>query len=303
MVARLLDDVRTFVRRYVVLNDAQLTAVVLWAVHTHVIDAFEVTPFLAINSPEKRCGKTRLLDVLELVVARPWRTIMPSEAVLFRKIAAVAPTLMLDEVDAIFNAKNTNTEPLRAVLNAGNRRGTSVPRCVGPQQQLVDFGIFCPKALAGIGTLPDTITDRSVVIRMQRKRKDEMAERFRMREAAPEAEELHRRLVAWAEGAVVELEAARPAVTGDATRGVSHDPDAARRMEVTCARTRSRTPARTPSRVRRSSCRSPVTRSTRSRSNLAQPTGRSWCLPLRPGCAPTSGWRSSAATSTRLVAR
>jgi len=123
--------VQAFVRRYVVLTDAQAAAIVLWAAHTHAIDAFEATPFLAINSPEKRCGKTRLLDVLELVVARPWRTVMPSEAVLFRKIAAVSPTLMLDETDAIFNAKNGNTEPLRAVLNAGNRRVHLYPGALG----------------------------------------------------------------------------------------------------------------------------------------------------------------------------
>jgi len=159
--ARLLDDVQAFLRRYVVLTDAQATAVVLWAAHTHAIDAFEVTPFLAITSPEKRCGKTRLLDVLELLVANPWRAVMPSEAVVYRKIAADAPTLMLDETDAIFNTKNTNTEPLRALLNAGNRRGTSVPRCVGPTQQVVNFEVFGPKALAGIGLLPDTVADRS----------------------------------------------------------------------------------------------------------------------------------------------
>ena len=102
-----------------------------------------------MTSPEKRCGKTRLLDVLELLVAKPWRTIMPSEAVLFRKIDAAAPTLLLDETDAIFNAKNANTEPLRAVLNAGNRRGTIVPRCVGPRQQLVDFSVFCREGADG----------------------------------------------------------------------------------------------------------------------------------------------------------
>jgi Protein of unknown function (DUF3631) len=211
-LAVLLDALADYVRTYVVMTAAQTTAVVLWVAHTHTLDAFETTPFLALTSPEKRCGKSRLFDVLELVVARPWRTIMPSEAVLFRKIDKAAPTLLLDETDAIFNMKNGNTEPLRALLNAGNRRGTVVPRCVGPQQQLVDFNVFCAKTLAGIGSLPDTITDRSIVVRLERKRRDETAERFRRREALEVAEPIEQELASWAQDAVASLELARPAI-------------------------------------------------------------------------------------------
>src|SRR4029077_2436390 len=93
-LAALLDETYAFVRQYVVMSAAQAAAVTLWVAHTHALDAFETTPLLAVTSPEKRCGKTRLFDVLELVVARPWRVVMPSEAVLFRKIEATTPTLL-----------------------------------------------------------------------------------------------------------------------------------------------------------------------------------------------------------------
>lgn len=208
----LLDALVELLRDYVVMSSAQADAVALWAAHTHGLDAFETTPFLDLTSPEKRCGKTRTLDVLELVVARPWRTIMPSEAVLYRKIEAAAPTLMLDESDAIFDKSNGSTEPLRALLNAGNRRGTSVPRCVGPTQQIVDFGVFCAKALAGIGALPDTVSDRSIVLHLQRKRPDEIARRFRRREALEVAEPIAQELASWAQVAIPDLEAARPSI-------------------------------------------------------------------------------------------
>ena len=160
-LARLLDSLVEYLREYVVMAPAQADAAALWAAHTHALDAAETTPFLNATSPEKRCGKTRLLDTLELVVARPWRVIMPSEAVLFRKIDKASPTLLLDECDAIFDRSNGSTEPLRALLNASNRRGTSVPRCVGPTQQLVDFAVYCPKALSGIGVIPETVRDLS----------------------------------------------------------------------------------------------------------------------------------------------
>ena len=210
-LAVLLDDLVDFLRGYVVMQAAQADAAILWSAHSHALDAFETTPFLAITSPEKQCGKTRTLDVLELVVARSWRTIMPSEAVLYRKIDAVSPTLMLDEADAIFDRSNGSTEPLRALLNASNRRGTSVPRCVGPSQQLVDFTIFCAKALAGIGDfLPETVRDRSILLRLERKRFDEKARRFRLREAREVAEPLAVELASWAQDALGELEVARP---------------------------------------------------------------------------------------------
>jgi hypothetical protein len=208
----LLDETRAFLRSYVIVSTAQADALALWVAHTHALDAFEATPFLAVTSPEKRCGKSRLLDCLELVVAKAWRTIMPTEAVLFRKIDAVRPTLLLDEADAIFNPRNTNTEPLRAVLNAGNRRGTKVPRCVGPTQALVDFEVFSAKVLAGIGVLPDTIADRAIPIRLARKRPDEEAQRFRRREALEAAEPLHQAFASWAQDAVDDLAEARPQV-------------------------------------------------------------------------------------------
>jgi hypothetical protein len=208
----LLDALAEFIREYVVMTAVQAHAVALWSAHTHALDAFETTPFLNVTSPEKRCGKSRLLDVLEHVVARPWRTITPSEAVLYRKIEDSTPTLMLDEADAVFDNRNGSTEPLRALLNAGNRRGTAVPRCVGPRQEVVDFKVFSAKVLAGIGKLPDTITDRSIVIRLARKRPDEFAQRFRRRNAEELAEPIARELASWAEDALPDLEASRPPV-------------------------------------------------------------------------------------------
>ena len=120
---------------------------------------------------------------------------------------------MLDETDAIFGS-NGDTEPLRALLNAGNRRGTSVPRCVGPTQALKDFRIFCPKVLAGIGRIPDTVSDRGISVRLERKHKGEQVERFRRREANEHAEPIRTQLAAWGQDAVTDLEAARPQIPG-----------------------------------------------------------------------------------------
>lgn len=198
-LAGALDAAEQFVRRYVVFpSPHEPVAVALWIAHTHAADAAEVSPYLHLTSPEKGSGKTRLLEVLELLVYRPWPAVSPSEAVIYRKVEADRPTLLLDEVDAIFGPRpSERTEGIRALLNAGNRRGATVPRMVGDGLKMrpKDFSTFCPKALAGIGPLPDTVADRSITIHLQRRAPSEAVDRFRRRLAAPAAGELREALV------------------------------------------------------------------------------------------------------------
>jgi hypothetical protein len=62
---RLLDEIEGFVERFIVFaDDAQAVAVALWLAHTHTIGAAECTPYLNVESAEKRSGKSRLLEVL-----------------------------------------------------------------------------------------------------------------------------------------------------------------------------------------------------------------------------------------------
>jgi hypothetical protein len=196
----LVRDLAAFVGRYVVMAPEQLLVVALWIVHTHCIEHFDQTPYLSVTSPERRCGKSRLLEILELLVARPWMQVIPSEAVLYRHIHAKEPTLLLDEVDTIFNPRTADRyEGHRALLNAGHRRGAMVPRCVGSSQNVQEFRVFCAKVLAGIGTLPDTIADRSVPIRLKRRQRSEPVEKFRHKNVAPVAQALRERIEAWVE--------------------------------------------------------------------------------------------------------
>ncbi|MCH7578257.1 MAG: DUF3631 domain-containing protein [Chloroflexi bacterium] len=199
-LAYLLEHVRTFIRRYVVLSDAQADAITLWTAHTHAFDAAESTPYLAITSAEKRSGKTRLLEVLEPIVALPWLTGRVTPAALYRRIHAERPTLLLDESDSAFRSGEEYAESLRGVLNTGHRRGGSTTVCVGQGANMTYgiFSTFSAKAIAGIGRLPDTVEDRSISIVLKRKAPKEKARRFRYRKAREEAASLKERLEAWA---------------------------------------------------------------------------------------------------------
>jgi hypothetical protein len=194
-----LNRVGALIKRFVSLSDPQAIAVTLWVAHTHALDAAETTPYLCITSAEKQCGKTRLLEVLSLLVARPWLTGSASKAVLVRKVDAERPTLLLDESDAAFAGNKEYSEALRAVLNNGHSRGGVASLCVGQGTNIApkDFQVFCPKAIAGIGRLPDTVADRSIPIRMKRRAPNEQAERFRRRLLTNESADVKKQLCAW----------------------------------------------------------------------------------------------------------
>ena len=151
-----------------------------------------------------------------LLTWKPWRAILPSEAVLFRAIERDCPTLLFDELDGVFSSANKDErkEALRALLNAGFEAKAKIPRCVGQGQNLEvkDFAVFCPKALAGIGRLPDTVRDRSIPIQLIRRSRDEEVERFRKREAEREVAAILTALEAWAKmpNIIEQLRAARP---------------------------------------------------------------------------------------------
>src|SRR5262245_54502187 len=145
------------------------------------VDAFEFTPYLHIFSPTRSCGKSHLLACIAKLARNVLSTVSLTVAALFRTIEQDQPTLLIDEVDNILSKGNENEE-LRAILNAGFERGSKVRRCVGPNFDLKDFAVFCPKALAGIGRLPDTVSDRCIPIHLIAKKKSEAIQRFRKRE-------------------------------------------------------------------------------------------------------------------------
>jgi hypothetical protein len=210
--AELLESLAAYVRRYVVLSDEQALLLALWTVHTHALDAADTTPYVNIKSAEKRSGKTRLLEVLSLVVARPWLTGRVTAAVLVRKTSAEQPSLLLDESDAAFRADREYAEALRGILNTGFRRGGVASLCVGQGANLTykDFPVFCPKAIAGIGKLPDTVADRSIPIELRRRRAAEKVDRFRFRKAEATALPLQRGAAAWAAAHLENLKGREP---------------------------------------------------------------------------------------------
>lgn len=196
--AVLLDELRAAIGRYVVLpSEEALTAVTLWVAATHIQPALQHAPRLAVVGPTKGCGKSRVLDVLHETVHQPMMTVNTSPAVVFRIIGKNPPTLLVDEADTIFGPKAGDKEDLRGLLNAGHQRNRPAWRISGPEHKPTAFPTFAMAALAGIGDLPDTIMDRAVVLRMQKRKPGERITPFRSRYSVPELNALRDRLAAW----------------------------------------------------------------------------------------------------------
>ncbi|MFE1175011.1 DUF3631 domain-containing protein [Streptomyces sp. NPDC058773] len=197
---QVLTELREQIRRYVVLpSEEALTAVTLWVAATHLQTAWQHAPRLAVVGPAKRCGKSRLLDVITEIVHDPLITVNASAAAVFRSITDTPPTLLVDEADTLFGSVKVaeKNEEMRGLLNAGHQRNRPTLRVSGPNHEVAKFPTFAMAALAGIGDLPDTIMDRSIVIRMRRRRPGEKVAEFRTFRDTPALHALRDRLAAW----------------------------------------------------------------------------------------------------------
>ena len=201
-LAALLAALVAQLARFVVCSSAAKTAAALYVVFTYVYNTSPICPIFAILSPVKGSGKTRFMAVLVRLIAHPLATSNISPAALYRAIAFYEPlTMFIDEIDLVFgrNMKSERAEELRNVLNAGHTRSSAlVIRCDAETLEPKAYSTFCPKITAGLGSLPETVTDRSIVVRMARRTEGEPIEAFSEVEPPPELQVLRRKLARWA---------------------------------------------------------------------------------------------------------
>jgi hypothetical protein len=213
--ARLLGELRAAFTRYVVFPSPQAAdAVTLWTAATHAQPAWEHAPRLAVVSPLKRCGKSRLLDVVAETCHAPLITINATIAAVVRSIGADPPTLLVDEADTLWGTRKQAdaNEDLRGLLNAGHQRNRPMLRWDVTSRTAEQLDTFAMALLAAIGELPDTIMDRAVVVRMRRRAPGEQVDPYRTRRDAPPLNGLRERLSAWARAHLRELQHATPAM-------------------------------------------------------------------------------------------
>lgn len=190
----LLADIERIIKRYVVMEEPEVTAIALWILNTYVHDANFHSPMLLISSPEKRCGKSTLLSLIQGLAKNSMLAANISLAAVYRAIAKWSPTLLIDEADTFLK----RNDDMAGVINSGHTKTTAkVIRCDGDDNDVKEFSTWCPKVIAGIGSQRDTLEDRSIIISLRRKMPDDRVDRLRMDRL--DFEDVKRRCVRWAE--------------------------------------------------------------------------------------------------------
>ena len=188
---RILDRLCKRIRQHVVLSDQEAIAVTLWVAHTHCFEQFRVSPRLCITSPERGCGKTTLLLVLNEVVRDGLMAAHATPAAVYHEINAQAPTLLFDEADTSFK-----TEDLIAILNSGHQRGATRVLRAGSGAGAKRFTTWSPAAYAVLQQVPDTLASRSIFVSLRRKGPDQSCQSFDDA-AVPQLLKCKRKLEKW----------------------------------------------------------------------------------------------------------
>lgn len=208
----LLNDIASVFCRYAVISSNDAATLALWTVLTYLSDTVWILPLLVITSPEKRCGKTLVLELLQACVLRPLPASNISAASLYRVVEKYRPTLLIDEADTFLG----DSDELRGIINSGHRRSSAyVLRCDGDNLEPRSFSTWCPKAIALIGKLADTLDDRSIQIRMERKMAKDQVQRLRSDLIGKETDLIRRKAARWARDRGAGLREADPRIPSE----------------------------------------------------------------------------------------
>ena len=190
----LFNDLVAAFNQYLALQKYQAEALALWSVFSYSIDAGNIAPKLLVYSPEKRCGKTTLLDVLMGLVWKPLPASNITPAAIFRTIETIGGTIIIDEADTFIN----ESPEINGIINSGHRKsGAYVIRLVGDSHEPKHFSTWAPNIIAMIGKPKDTIIDRSILIQMKRKKSGDTVQRFIPHKAEKELKILASKITRW----------------------------------------------------------------------------------------------------------
>lgn len=200
----LLNRMLEFLLRFVRLpSDEHGYAAVLWAAHTHLMEAWDTTPRLAFLSAEPGSGKSRAMEITALFCPLALEAANATTPSLIRALddPAGRPCFFIDEIDTKYGPKAKGDEELRGMINAGHRRGGIFLKCELVDDRWVPVAkeSFAAVGMAGIGNLPDTILTRSVIVKMTKRAPHERVEPYRQRDHKQTGHALRDELAEWAD--------------------------------------------------------------------------------------------------------
>jgi Protein of unknown function (DUF3631) len=194
---QILEESCQFINRFSVLpSRAAGWALGLWAGTNWIYESFTDTARMHITALTYGAGKTRVMELVNLLCPNPQMMAKITGPALYHIIDERHPApLALDEADAIFG-QGQRAEDLRGILNAGYKYNGTMTRVV--KGEACDFSVFCPVIFAGKGKLPKSLEDRSVTIMMTQRKPGQQMDRFVPKMHEPMGRKTGLMLGAWA---------------------------------------------------------------------------------------------------------
>jgi len=181
-IADLYQKIYRYIKRFVKLNDEDsIILLTLWTMGTYIFSIFRYYPYIWLNA-EKQSGKTLLMEVLSVVAFNGDLSINPTEAVIFRDIANNKITMFIDEVEQLRKRDKEAFSSIISVLNAGFNRNGVVKRNEGMGNgkfKVKSYNVYSPKMFAGINEIDEVLQDRTIKVKLLRKKDNEPVERYK----------------------------------------------------------------------------------------------------------------------------
>jgi hypothetical protein len=195
------ERVCVFLKDYFVLSDRLISIIAAWVLASWMSEHWDRFPLLAITSPEPRCGKTTLLELLQAITRQGMHVTNVTAAAVYRLITIKKGklTFLMDESQSLKRQGSEQSQVVRELLNASIDNGIQAIRCSGERYEDVGrFSLYCPKVYAMIGHPDGILLDRSLPIGVARKSKSDVVNRYRSRDIRHEGETIQKELAKWA---------------------------------------------------------------------------------------------------------
>jgi putative DNA primase/helicase len=218
-IAKVLDEIEQTFRRFIYFQrqeDVYTTA--LWCAMTWLIPSLDIAPYLGIRSPEKECGKSTLLKIIQYLAYHAFGSSNVTSASVFRVLDLYTLTMLIDELDTFLKFDSEFV----GILNSGHSRSLGrVVRCVGDEATPRWFNTFGAKAYGMIGNATDTLESRSLSVILFPKIEEDGIEDLDLREK-PDVEmhlqTLARKLARWAQDYTAAVVNIKPDLRGVTNR-------------------------------------------------------------------------------------
>jgi hypothetical protein len=115
----LLEEIKSYIRRFVVLTQQDIyTVLATWVMGTYIFRVFASFPYIHLQA-EKGSGKTRLMDILHPLCFNGEFSSNQTAPVILRSVNNAACTMFLDEVEYLRKADTATHGEVMRILNSG----------------------------------------------------------------------------------------------------------------------------------------------------------------------------------------